>query len=337
MSSRTRIRAIVGAIALAAAAVAAVIAWAGSPDEQPARPAGPRAGVPPLRLDAIVSNLDDWTSLRSAASLYTSGKRAQARAAFERILARDPGSLAAEIGVAMATWPHGTVPALGRLARAHPRGGAVWVHLGFALFWLRQDRAALSAWRTAERVDPDSPAAVLAETLLHPEMPPDLPLFVPAQPGPADIAAMPNPYDQLDALRARAGSDGTARAWIDYGVALQRAHRPVSAQEAYDRAVALAPADPEALTAAAVARFDKDDPSAAIGRMGPLSKRFPDAAVVRFHFGLCLLWLPGFVDRAREQLRLASTEEPESVWGREASDLLARLPAPESPPATTAR
>jgi tetratricopeptide (TPR) repeat protein len=316
----------VAAIAVAAAAVAAVVAWAGRGEDAPPRArAVPRQGAPPRRLDPIIPDARISQALREAESLYDKGRRAEAGRAFAGILERDPGLLPAQIGQAVASWPHGTVAQLQALARAHPDSGAVELELGLALLWAGQARAATIHWQRAEHVEPDRPAAIFAEALLHPEMPPDRPLFVPGTPGPASIAALASPYDQLEALRRRALEKQSERAWLDYGAALQRALRPLSAQAAFERAAQLAPDDPEALTAAAVARFDKDDPSLAIGRLGQLTQRFPDAAVVRFHFGLCLLWLQGFADRASEQLRRAAASQPGSIWSREASDLLKRL------------
>jgi predicted Zn-dependent protease len=105
---------------------------------------------------------------------------------------------------------------------------------------------------------------------------------------------------------------------------LQRLGRPLSAQAAFDRAVELDPSDLAAQTAAAVVRFDKDDPSQAFSRLGPLASANPRSAVVRFHLGLMLLWLQQ-VDEARRQLGTARENSPSSIWGMEAGRLLARL------------
>ena len=43
--------------------------------------------------------------------------------------------------------------------------------------------------------------------------------------------------------------------------------------------------------AAAVALFDKANPSLTFSRLGPLAQRYPKSQSVRFHLGLCLLWL----------------------------------------------
>jgi tetratricopeptide (TPR) repeat protein len=325
VSSRARLRAIVAAAAVAAAAVAVAVAWVGRGEDGEAAsvPTGPRAGAPPLALDVLIDDEGESAALQGAARLYQEGERTEARQAFEDVLATDPGSLYAQVGEAMARWPNGTIGALRELERAHGDSGLVKLHLGLALFWLRQGAAAAAQWREVEEVEPDSQAAIRAETLLHPEMPEGRPYFVPSLALPGEIADL-TPIEQLAALEGAARDSGDATAWIRYGVALQRLGRPVSAKAAFDRATQLAPESPEALAAAAVVRFDKDDPSQAFSRLGPLAQRFPGAAVVRFHLGLMLLWLSQ-VTEAREQLTAAVSSEPSSIYGREASLLLEEL------------
>ena len=109
-----------------------------------------------------------------------------------------------------------------------------------------------------------------------------------------------------------------------YGVALQRLGHQVSAERAFTEAARLAPDDPEAKVAAAVGRFDKTHPERAFSRLGPLSKRFPHAATVRFHLGLLLLWL-GEVKAGKRQLRLAQAAEPGSPLARESLLFLQKL------------
>jgi Flp pilus assembly protein TadD len=76
--------------------------------------------------------------------------------------------------------------------------------------------------------------------------------------------------------------------------------------------------------AAAVGRYRKDAPERAFSQLGPLARKFPRAATVRFHLGLLLLWL-GRVDEAKRQLERARGLEPRSTHARESSRLLARL------------
>jgi tetratricopeptide (TPR) repeat protein len=326
MSSRTRTRAIVAAVAVAAAVAAGAVAWIGQGEEGAAAPAaqgGPREGSPPLVLDALVDDPAEAVALRSAAELYQSGERRAALDAFNDLLDIDPGSVYAAVGAALSQWPDGTLAGLRELETANPESALVQLHVGLTLLWQGRQAEAKEAWRRAEQFEPDSPAAVRAESLLHPEFPAGRPFFVPAQQLPQDLARL-LPTEQLAQLEQRAAGSDSAREWIDYGVGLQRAGLMVSAREAFERAAALEPDNPEALTAAALSGFDKDDPSLAFSRLGPLADRFPDATVVRFHLGLALLWLSQ-VEEAREQLQRAAGAEDGTVWSREASDVLARL------------
>ena len=109
-----------------------------------------------------------------------------------------------------------------------------------------------------------------------------------------------------------------------YGSVLEQAGRRISAQRAYDRAVELDPDSLDARVAAAVGRFDKDDPSQAFGRLGPLASANPRAPVVRYHLGLMLLWLPN-LEEAREQLERARAADPTGFYGRQAARVLQQL------------
>ena len=329
MSARRRVIALVAVAAVAAAAGAAAIAWVGrGPTESgeaasPAAPGSFRDGFPPLALDPFLEDEAEAQALLDAEELYETGRRPEALRRFERILGDDPDSLEAAVGAALARWPDGTLAALRELAGGHPESGLVQLHVGFALFWQRNTAAATAAWRKVEQVEPDSPAAIRAENVLHPDMPQGRPIFVPTGRLPAEIATL-SPVRQLTELERLAEQSDEAEDWIVYGVALQRAGRPVSARAAYERGVAVDPTSVEAKAAAALVRFDKDDPAQAFSRLGPLSRDYPKAAVVRFHLGLSLLWLAE-VGEARRQLTLARDEDEDGIYGREAADLLERL------------
>jgi Flp pilus assembly protein TadD len=148
-----------------------------------------------------------------------------------------------------------------------------------------------------------------------------VPVFVPSRPAPVEIARL-SPPRQFELLRRHAGR--SVRDRLLYGVSLQPLGRQRSAERAYAAAAREDPTSPEALTAAAVGRFTKDDPARAFSRLGPLTRRFPKAATVRFHLGLLLLWT-GQVEAAKKQLRLARTVEPGSPLAREARRFLERL------------
>jgi predicted Zn-dependent protease len=278
----------------------------------------PRAGAPPLWLDFGLRTDPATQALHRAQRLYTQKHRAQAEAIFSHYR-----SLDAQVGAAFARWPDGSLDSMKRLVASHPRSSLAALHLGWALYWSGRDADAVAAWRRAEQLEPDSPAAVDAQTALHPEMFPGLPYILTAVPVPPAVAKLP-PADELRALARRAGRPD-ANAKLVYGIALWNLRRPVSAARQFRAAAALAPDDPMAQTAAAVGAFSKDQPVRAFGRLGPLTGRFPQAAVVRFHLGVLLLWTRK-LQKAEEQLRLAVSAGPSSVFAMQAKRLIALLP-----------
>lgn len=278
-----------------------------------------RAGRPPLVLDLGVRTDPEAVALRRAAALYGEKHYREAARIFSRY-----DSVEARIGAALSAWPGG-FDRIAEIARERPASGAGELALGLGLFWQGRGADARAAWRRAKRAAPDSLYAVRAADFLHPEYPvPGLPVFVPGFRPPAALDKLAPP-EQLSFLRRRA-RDGSAGETLLYGVALQRLGRPVAAERAFRTAAKLAPDDPESLTAAAVGLFDKDQPSRAFSRLGPLARKYPKAATVRFHLGLLLLWL-GRVDEARRQLQLAQAAEPGSIPANQATEFLRRLPA----------
>jgi tetratricopeptide (TPR) repeat protein len=317
MSPRARVSLVVTAAAAAAAGItiaATSLTGEGVPHE-----VAPtlRPGVPPLVLDLGVRTDPEARALRRAAALFELKRYRRAGGIFRRY-----SSSEARVGAALSAWP-ASVDELAALAAARPRSGVVQLAAGLGELWRGNATAARSAWRRARRVEPDSLYAVRAGDLLHPEYPvPGLPVFVPARRAPAALDRLAPPA-QLAFLRKRArGGDVDAK--LLYGVALQRLNRPVSAEQQFRAAAKRASRDPEALTAAAVGLFDKDRPARAFSRLGPLARAYPQAATIRFHLGLMLLWL-GRVDDAKRQLRLAKALEPESIPGKQAAAFLARL------------
>jgi hypothetical protein len=185
------------------------------------------------------------------------------------------------------------------LAARYPHSALVRLELGLALAFSGQSGDASSAWHDSRRVQPDSPSAVRAADLLHPNTPPGLPPFVPSF------------------ARART----PAERHLLRGAAFQQTLRPVSAEREFAAAARLAPNDPEALTAAAVGLYDKDKPAAAFSRLGPLVRRFPHAQTVRFHLGLLLIYF-GDVAKAKQELALARAENARTPLGKRAQTLL---------------
>jgi tetratricopeptide (TPR) repeat protein len=317
MSARTRIRLIVGATALVAAAVVVGVALIGRGDGSPARKA------PALELSVLLGDDAEAQALRAAERAYDSGDADEARSGFAAVLRDDPESIEAAVGAAIASWPDGTLQRLRDLEAAHPGSALVHLHVGLALYAEGQRDDAEAEWRQAAEAEPDSPSAVRAGDLLHPEMAPGLPSFFTDLKPPQGLVGR-SAQEQLDILERAAQKGGGADEWILYGTGLQRVGRPVSAQAAFDKALELAPGRLDAKVAAAVARFDKANPSAAFSRLGPLARDNPDSALVRFHLGLLLLWIRDVKD-ARAQLERAASIQPETLYSKEAKSLLSRL------------
>ena len=316
MSARSRVFFLV-ALAAVVASGAVVIGVLATRSDVPS--VKPRKGSPPLALDLGLRSDPEARALRRAQALYKGGKAKDAAAIFGRYR-----SLEAQVGSALASWPAGTVARLETLAGAHARSSLVALELGLALYWSRKDSEAVASWRAAKRLQPDTPYAIRAGDLLHPQFPvPGLPRFVPSFPLPRRLLNLSFPQ-QFSALRAAAAAKGDVRAKILYGLALQQLGHPVSAEREFAAAARLAPDDPDARVAAAVGRFDKSNPSAAFSRLGPLVRVFPHAQTVRFHLGVLLLW-SAQVRQARIELRQARTEAPNTPLGHEAAAYLAAL------------
>ena len=319
MSPRARTGLVVAALAVAAGVGVAVAATVGSerrdsPEAHVPEPQ-PRPGLPPLSLDLGVRDDAEARELREAAALYDNDRPQQALALFRR-----HDSLEAKLGAAFASWPE-SEDRIEQLGALYPRSALVQLHVGIARFWAGVGGAE-TAWREARDVEPDTPYAVSAGDLLHRDFAPGLPVFQPTRPLPAPVRGR-RPAEQLELLRAGAEA-GRLDYQLLYGVALQRLGRPVSARRAYTEAARAHPGEPEALVADAVGRYAKESPVEAFSRLGPLSRRFPRAATVRFHLGLLLLW-QGDVGEARRQLRLAQAAEPSSCVAVEAGRYLDEL------------
>ena len=316
MSPRTHIRLVVGGLALVAAAVVAGVALIGRGDSSPDRK------PPVLELSVLLGDDSEAQALRAAERAYDSGQTELARTQFTALLRDHPDSVEAAVGAAVAAWPDGTLERLRELEATHPDSALVHLHLGLVLYADGKQDEATVEWQQAVEVEPDSQSAVRAGDLLHPDMAPGLPSFFTAIEPPAELTGK-TAQEQLDILEAAARRGG-ADEWILYGTALQRVGKPLSARAAFDHALELAPDRLDAQVAAAVGHFDKDDPSAAFSRLGPLARDNPDSALVRFHLGVLLLWIRDLQD-ARAQLERAAATMPESLYSREAKSLLSRL------------
>jgi tetratricopeptide (TPR) repeat protein len=327
VSPRSRSQALVGLVAVAAAGVAvggALVQGGETSGEIHGRTATEELRVEPPALELALADRDDEEAraLRAAEQLYEEGESEAARARFEAALAANPSSTEAAVGAAVAAWPEDTVSRLRDLVDRTPGSAVARLNLGLALFAEGDSDGAARQWREAERRDPDSPAALRAEDLLNADSPPGRPALVLSR-VPPGLAGVPVAR-RLGELRRRAERAAEAGDWILLASALEQVGRRISARAAYDRALALAPRSLEARVGAAVSRFDKDEPTEAFSRLGPLSRSEPRSALVRFHLGLLLLWLPD-PDEARRQLRQARDLDPDGFYGRQAARVLASL------------
>jgi tetratricopeptide (TPR) repeat protein len=316
VTARRRIVLLVAAVCGAAVAVvaAAVIASDGaSKPEAGATQPELREGRPPLSFALGFRDDAEARDLARGAAAYARGDVATASELFAK-----HDSLESKVGAAFAGWPEGSLDRLEQLAKLYPKVAVVQLHLGLVRLWANEGDPT-EAWREAIAVDPDTPYAIVAGNLLHPDLPRGLPTFIPSFAASPEVTKLP-PAEQLDALR-RSAESGELGDLLLYGVGLQRVGRPESAARVFERAAKRHPDEVEALVAAAVGRFDKDEPEVAFGRLGPLSKRYPTEPTVRFHLGVLLLWT-GRVPAAERQFRLAAQVRPGSPLAREAARYL---------------
>ena len=317
MSAQRRVALLVGAVAVAAVAVvgAAVLSADGDSAGTTATPTEPglREGRPPLSFALGFREDAEARALTRGAGLYQRGETAAAAALFAK-----HDSLEAKVGAAFAAWPEGTLDRLEQLAKLYPELAVVQLHLGLVRLWANEGDP-LAAWRAVVEAEPDTPYAIVAGNLLHPSLPRGLPAFIPSFTAPTAVSKLPAAR-QLDALR-RAAERGGVREQLLYGVGLQRVGRPVSAARVFDQAAQRFPNQVEAQVAGAVGAFDKAAPERAFGRLGPLSKTYPNEPSVRFHLGVLLLWT-GRIEGAERQFRLAAKAQPGSPLAREADRYL---------------
>jgi tetratricopeptide (TPR) repeat protein len=312
VSARTRTVLVVALLAVAAAgAVTAATVWSAEESSDAATEEAapqPREGFPPLELSFGIRDDAEAVALRRATELHESGKRQQAAAIFARY-----DSLEAKLGAAFSAWP-ASEDRIEQLGALYPRSSLVQLHVGLSRFWAGTG-GALTAWREARDVEPDTPYAVRAADFLYAgDFAPGLPGFIVSFDYRVDGET---PAEQLRLLAA----DRTPKGRLLHGIALQGLGRPVSARRAFAQALELAPNDVDALVADAVGRYDKANPAAAFSRLGPLSRRFPEAATVRFHLGLLLLWQKDLREATR-QLELARRAEPDSKIAAQATRFL---------------
>jgi Flp pilus assembly protein TadD len=312
---------VAGAAAVAAGAVVGVTVFQthGQHTTVPGAVTKARSGPPPLQLEFSLAESPEARALARAETLLDKDRQpAQAAAIFRRY-----HSLEAQLGTLFAGWqgPE-SLPAVQRLAAAHPHDPVALLNLGWADYQAGRNADAVAAWRKTATEFPDSSYGVDAEDALHPTTIPGLPIIVTGLAPAASIGSLP-PARQLAALQRAAARDDP-RAKILYGAALWNLRRPLSAERQFAKAAALAPHDPLARTLAAVGRFSKASPVRAFGRLGPLTAVFPRSPAVQFHLGVLLLWI-GERAKAAQHLSEAVADGPQSPYAKPAKTLLTSL------------
>ena len=315
MSAQRRVALLVGAVAVAAVAVVAVavVSSDGSSGEtttQASTTPKPREGRPPLSFALGFRTDPEARDLLKGQALYARGELAAAAALFAK-----HDSLEGKVGAALAGWPEGSLDRLEQLAKLYPDAAVVQLHLGLARLWANEGDPT-AAWRSASRRSPTRHTPSSPATCCIPNLPRGLPAFIPSFSAPAGITKLP-PARQLEALRVAARARRRSRA-----AAVRR--RPAAGRAAASRRRASSigrraaiPATSRRRSPAPSGQFDKDAPERAFGRLGPLSRTYPDEPTVRFHLGVLLLWT-GRIDEAQRQFRLAAKAQPGSPLAREA-------------------
>lgn len=194
------------------------------------------------------------------------------------------------------------VAGLQQLAAQRPQDAFVRLSLGLAVLYAGRTSEARSALAATRSLDPDGYYGTSADDLLHPEQRPGYPEFVMNSKlsYPTDAAALAaakaHPTDAAVLLAAAMQLQGTSRR-----EALRLAQQ---AQTVEGTGNAL-----DAQIAVAILGYDKDNPAAAAGQLGPLVAANPDSALARFTFGLLLFWFDRPADAHNQFLQAAAAEQ----------------------------
>jgi tetratricopeptide (TPR) repeat protein len=296
---------VVGIVALCAAA--AVVAIVGgtvllSRHESTTLPGAvttPRVGKPVLQLEFGERRDPEAVALSTAQGLLNRDRNAaEAASTFERY-----NSVEARLGLAFADWTGpDSLDAVKAIVADAPDSPAARLNLGWASYQAGRNADAAAAWEETAARFPDSPYAIDALNALHPTVAPGLPPII------VDPAAVP----------------AKARPDLIQGLTAWNLKRVLTARRLLDAAARLAPRSPEALVAAAVARFSPAQPTAPFPILGPLTAEFPDASIVRLHLGELLLWKRE-VKKGKKNLRIAAAEQPQSIYAKAARAILKEL------------
>ena len=295
-SRRARLALLAGLALAVGGAVAGVVLWqsrGGSPP--PVSTGRPFATRPPvaIELPGPAVSFDD--------------PRAVLRAAHARLPAGDVAIAVARIMAGYQADRPAAIAALRRLPQNQP---VVAFNLGVAEYWNGDLQDATTSFEATRRLDPYGFYGSRADNLLFRDQ--ELPGYPPYIP-PVSIAGT-----SLEALRAAVrAAPGSAEAWLRLAAALGQSPQVgarVAAIRAARRALALDPTGIDARVAVAVLSFDKGNPAATMGTLGPMAANEPNNAEIRFHMGMVLFWLKQF-DDAAAQMRQVLAENPGRPYG----------------------
>ena len=297
MSPRARIWTIVATVcAVAVGATVGIVAL--TRDE----PAASTVDPPPLFLDlGVRDDARRATSVAPRGSTRTAGSTTPPDLRALRLAE-------AKIGAAFAAWPTRC-----RHSRRCPGQPRRCTSIVLATTGAEPPRAPSS--RRRPRCS-RTPYAVRADDFPPPKFAPG-PALRAERSRPAALAHRSPAASSRSAHLADEGGEAPLR------LATPAARQPVSARRVFDDAVRLAPDDPETLTAAAVSRFDKDEPAVAFSRLGPLTRRFPRARPCVSISACC--WCGSATPRGRRAAPAGPRARPGNPLGREAKRFLDRL------------
>jgi tetratricopeptide (TPR) repeat protein len=302
---RRRLAFVLGiAATVGAAAALAVVVTAGGSDSEPvaSTAAKPLEGDPPAAVQLPGAPV--------------SGNQAVCDASRTRLGEAD---LRTKVACAVAGYgEHGAAETIATLS-ALPRGEAVvQLNLGLAQLWAGRRSEALKTLRAVREDDRYGYYGTAADNILHfPAQRPGYPLWVPP-PGLSD--------GTVQELRAQvAVNPNQGEVWLALAARLQATDRGQAIEDAR-KAQALLPTSVPARIAVAVLGFDKDNPGASVGVLGPLTQQAPDEAMpaVRFHLGMLLWWLKQDTD-AHAQWRQVVQAAPDSDYGVIAARLMQQI------------
>ena len=297
---RRRLLLVIGlAVAAGAAVGGAVLLAADDGGTAASQPSEPLRGAPPLLLD-----LPDQRAHVSPQKLL---------AAAERELPK--GDVRIEVARAIAAYEEDPDAALARLRDLPQEEAVVAFHLGLAELWSGDRLQAVEDLDRAARLDPFGLYGTAAENTLYPAQVRGYPPYFP-----------PRTFGRgsVEELRKAAERQpGSSDRWLALAAKLQAGDRG-GAIDAATRAVEADPTGISPRVALGVLSFDKANPAASFGRLGPMLQQAQDSSEIRFHIALLSLWI-GLDERALGEFRQVRDADPDGPYTIYATEFVRQL------------